>query len=243
MKQLLILGAGSDIARAVASRFAGDGWGLILAGRNVDELEKDAADLRIRHEVAARVVRVDAMDVASHEAFYAELGCVPDGVVCAIGLLGEQERASRDGAHAQAIMMTNYLGCASLLQLAANGMVARGSGFIVGIGSVAGDRGRQSNYTYGSAKAGFEAFLSGLRNATHASGVKVVTVKPGFVATAMTAGMDLPPLLTAKPEQVARDIHEAVLKGRPVIYTRWFWRWIMFIIKSIPESIFVKLKL
>lgn len=243
MKTLMILGAGSDIAHACAVRFAKDGYDLILAGRNLQQLTLNAADLKLRYGIETQAVRVDAMDLASHQDFHDQLRCVPDGIICAIGLLGEQDRASYQPQHAQAIMLTNYVGCANLLQIAAKHMVARGSGFIVGIGSVAGDRGRQSNYTYGSAKAGFEAFLSGLRNAVHRAGIRVITVKPGFVATAMTEGMDLPPLLTARPEQVAQDIHDAVYKGRPVIYSRWFWRWIMVVIKSIPESIFVKLKL
>jgi short-subunit dehydrogenase len=122
-------------------------------------------------------------------------------------------------------------------------MAARKSGTIIGISSVAGERGRMSNYLYGSAKAGFTAYLSGLRNRLFHTGVHVMSVQPGFVYTRMTESLTLPPLLTAKPEQVAADIYKAAAGGKNVIYTKWFWRYIMLIIKSIPEFMFKKLKL
>lgn len=117
------------------------------------------------------------------------------------------------------------------------------NGFIVGISSVAGDRGRKSNYIYGSAKAAFSAYLSGLRNRLHDANVQVLTVKPGFVNTQMTKGMELPEKLTAQPEEVARDIYAAQKKGKDVLYTRWFWRWIMLIIRNIPEFQFKKMSI
>ena len=138
-------------------------------------------------------------------------------------------------------METNYTAPARLL-LAAARIMQPGSA-IVGISSVAGDRGRASNYIYGSAKAGFSAFLSGLRNSLVKQGIHVLTVKPGFVATAMTEGMKLPPAITGQPEAVAADIIKAQTKGKDVIYTLWMWRWIMLIIRSIPEGVFKKLSL
>ncbi|MFK7924061.1 MAG: SDR family NAD(P)-dependent oxidoreductase, partial [Bacteroidia bacterium] len=117
----------------------------------------------------------------------------------------------------------------------------RGSGKIIGISSVAGDRGRASNYLYGSAKAGLTAYLSGLRNRLASKGVHVMTVKPGFVRTAMTENMDLPPVITGEPSKVAKDIIRSVRRGRNVIYTLWMWRYIMLIIRTIPERIFKKL--
>ena len=141
-------------------------------------------------------------------------------------------------------MATNYIGCASILEEAARKMLEKGKGTIIGVSSVAGDRGRASNYYYGSAKAGFTAYLSGLRNRLCKQGIHVCTVKPGFVYTAMTEGMKLNPLLTAKPEKVAKDIYKkAYQRQRNVVYTKWFWRWIMRIITSIPEFIFKKLSL
>ena len=121
--------------------------------------------------------------------------------------------------------------------------VCMAGGTIIGISSVAGDRGRASNFVYGSAKAGFSAVLSGLRNAHAKHGLHVLTVKPGFVATKMTAGMDLPPLLTAQPRDVADAIIKAQLRGRNVIYTKSLWWLIMTIIRHIPEGIFKRLSL
>jgi short-subunit dehydrogenase len=130
-----------------------------------------------------------------------------------------------------------------MLNLLSRAFVKRGSGTIVGISSVAGDRGRKSNYIYGSAKAGFTAYLSGLRNELFHSGVHVVSVLPGFVNTNMTAGLKLPPLITAQPEEVASAIYQAIRKKKNVVYVKWMWRYIMCIIKSIPEFIFKKMKL
>ncbi len=240
---ILILGASSDIAKATARRFAARGYAHCLAGRNLAELEKDAADLQLRTGAPARAVAFDAGDFASHAAFYAALDPKPVGVVCAVGYLGDQGKAQSDFEEARQVMAANYLGCVSALNLIADDFERRGEGFIIGISSVAGDRGRMSNYLYGSAKAGFTAYLSGLRNRLWRAGVAVITVKPGFVATRMTEGMDLPPMLTASPEQAARDIERAWRRGRSVVYTRWFWRWIMLAIRCLPEFLFKRLKL
>ena len=185
----------------------------------------------------------DAAQFATHQEFYTSLGLHPDIVVCAFGYLGDQTIAQTDWDECNQILTSNYSGAVSVLNLIANEMESRKSGVIVGISSVAGDRGRQSNYFYGSAKAGFTAYLSGLRNRLFKSNVHVVTVKPGFVATKMTEGLKLPPPLTAKPEQVALKIFKAVEKRKNVIYVLSLWRWIMLVITVIPESIFKKLKL
>ncbi len=130
---------------------------------------------------------------------------------------------------------TNYTGVLSLFNIIANDFEHRRNGFIVGISSVAGDRGRKSNYLYGSAKAALSAYLSGLRNRLYDAQVHVLTVKPGFVATKMTEDMDLPEKLTAQPEDVAADIYRAQQKNKNVLYTKWIWRWVMLIIRMIPE--------
>jgi len=137
----------------------------------------------------------------------------------------------------------NYTGAVSILNIVANYYVSQQKGIIAGISSVAGERGRQSNYFYGSAKAGFTAYLSGLRNRLFHQQVHVLTVQPGFVYTRMTEGLPLPRLLTATPEKVADSIYLAIRKKKNVIYVKWFWRWIMLIIKCIPEFLFKKLKL
>ncbi len=239
-KGVLVLGAGSDIGRAIARSWAKRGRPVILAARDPDRLEPDAVDLRLRHGAAVETARFDLLDAGSFDAVLATL---PGTVVMVAGLLGDQARSAAEPAQAETVMRTNYLGPALLLGEIANRMATRGSGTIVGISSVAGDRGRASNYLYGSAKAGFTAFLSGLRQHLAASGVRVVTVKPGYVRTRMTDGMTLPAALTAEPEEVAEAVFVAVEKGRNVIYVRPVWRLIMTIIRLIPEPLFKRLKL
>ena len=159
------------------------------------------------------------------------------------GLLGDQSQSADDDGAAHAVMDTNYVGPARVLLAAARLMRDRGSGCIVGISSVAGDRGRGSNYVYGSAKAGLTTFLSGLRNDLGRQGIHVMTVKPGFVNTAMTEHMTLPKALTAEADEVARAIVGAQRLRRDVIYVRPIWRLIMLTIRHIPEPIFKRLKL
>jgi NAD(P)-dependent dehydrogenase (short-subunit alcohol dehydrogenase family) len=165
-------------------------------------------------------------------------------VVCVVGEMGNQQQAQGDLAHAAMVIRTNFEGPALLLGALAERFAARGHGSIVGVSSVAGDRGRGSNYVYGAAKAGFSAFLSGLRNRLSASGVHVTTVKPGFVRTRMTQGMKLPPLLTAEPGEVGAAIL-ATVRGKPkdVLYVRKLWRPVMMAIGAIPEPIFKKMRL
>ena len=160
------------------------------------------------------------------------------------GYLGENEKALTDWKEAntdhqyQLYRRSFHFKCDAAII-----MLRRKKGTIVGISSVAGERGRQSNYLYGSAKAGFTAYLSGLRNRLFHKGVHVVTVQPGFVYTSMTENLKLPALLTAKPEDVADAVYQRCKKKKNIIYVKWFWRWIMLIIKIIPEFMFKKLKL
>lgn len=240
---ILILGATSDIARALARAYAMQGAHLTLAARNPHALMADCTDLTSRGAGSAQAVALDILDTANHGAFVASLAPLPDHVVCVIGLLGNQHAAQTDRDQAATILATNYTGPALLLGEIANRMQVRGAGCIIGISSVAGDRGRASNYLYGSAKAGFTAFLSGLRNRLHRHGIQVVTVKPGFVATRMTEGMALPARLTAHPAEVAQAILRAVARGQSVVYIYPIWRYIMLVITHIPEAIFKKLSL
>lgn len=235
MSYILIIGARSDIAKAVARKYAEHGYDIYLAARNADQLQPFAEDLKLRSQRDAQCVELDVLDFASHQAFYDALVEKPLGVISAVGYLGEQEKAQSDFAQAKQILDTNYTGVVSLLNIVADDFADRKSGFITGISSVAGDRGRKSNYLYGSAKAALTAYLSGLRNRLYEDGVHVMTVKPGFVATKMTAGMDLPEKLTAQPDEVAEAIYYGQQKNRNVIYTRWIWRWIMLAIRHIPE--------
>ncbi len=241
--KVLILGATSDMARALANLLAEKKYDLILASRNVGRLKAFAGDLAIRHNNKAELVEFEATDYASHQNFYKNLPFRPDWVISFFGYLGDQKLAQKDWTESRKIIDSNYTGMVSVLNIVAEDMETRKHGVIVGVSSVAGERGRQSNYMYGSAKAGLTAYLSGLRNRLHKSRVHVLTVKPGFVATKMTENMDLPKSITANPEQIAKGILKGIKKKKNTIYVLGAWRGIMLIIKSIPESIFKKLKL
>jgi len=242
--RLLILGANSDIALAAAARFAKESRAdLVLASRDLEKLEKKARDLELRFKVEAQAVFFDALDYASHPGFWASLDPRPDAVLLAFGYGGDQRKGRGDFDEARAIIETNYLAAVSILNLVAADFEARGRGVIMALSSVAGERGRATNYLYGSAKAGLTAFLSGLRNRLFKKGVRVITILPGFVRTKMTAGMDLPQGLTAEPEQVAADIHRAFLRRRDVVYTPAKWRLIMLLIRSLPEGLFKRMKI
>ncbi len=244
MKQtVLILGAKSDIAKALAHRYAQNGFNICLAARDSLSLLADVNDLKIRYGIKVEAYTFDATDFDSHSGFYQQFNPAPEVVICVFGVMFPQEKVQQDWALTKQTIEVNYMGAVSILETVANAMEKSGKGTIIGISSVAGDRGRASNYIYGSAKAGFSAYLSGLRNRLAAKGVHVMTVKPGFVRTAMTEGLPLPAPLTASPESVAKDIFAAAHKRKNVLYTLWIWRFIMLIVKNIPESIFKKMKL
>lgn len=240
---VLILGARSDIGRAVAHRFAALGRPIQLAARDSSSLAADKADLELRYRVGVTLHEFDALADETHVAFLESLPELPSIVVCAVGTMGLQAQSEIDFAAASLVIRTNYTGPARIFAMLANRFAERGSGTLVGISSVAGERGRATNYVYGSAKAGFTAFLSGLRNRLARQGVQVVTVLPGFVATRMTEGLGLPGRLTAQPEEVALAISRAVAQGQNIIYVRPIWRLIMLIIRNIPERIFKKMKI
>jgi short-subunit dehydrogenase len=242
----VILGAGSAIARAIALEFAGRGYGLLLAGRDMEELERIAADARVRHGVEARALFFDALQPDSHEAFVescrkASKDSIEGAVLC-FGALGDQEQAQTDAAEARRIVDTNFTGAVSILGHFANHLEEKRRGFLCALSSVAGDRGRQSNYVYGAAKAGLTVFLQGLRNRLFRSGVRVVTIKPGFVDTAMTFGRP-GMFLVASPQAAARSVVSAVEKEKDQAYVPGFWRWVMLAIRLLPERIFKRMRL
>lgn len=244
-KPVLILGGNSSIARASANAFAAKGYSLFLAGRDTDELERVASDIKVRYQINVKTGFFDAEAYDQHPIFLQNV--IKDmgglwGVLLAFGELGDQKKASIDFKHAQTIINCNYTGACSILTHCAHHFGMQQSGFIIGISSVAGDRGRQSNYVYGSAKAGLTVFLQGLRNRLFHAGVRVITVEPGFVDTAMTFGM--PGLfLVASPQYIGDHIVKALDGSSDELYLPWFWRYIMLIIKCIPEFIFKRLKL
>lgn len=244
MPTLLLLGSNADIGKACAYRFAAEGFHLLLATRTIDEEQQNlAADLRIRFAIQASSHPFDAENQATHASFYAHLPTKPDVILTAIGYLGDAEKARTDSAEATRIINANYTGLVTILDVAAADLTKRKTGTIIGISSVAGERGRASNYHYGAAKAGFTAYLSGLRQHLRPLGVSVITVIPGFVRTKMLGDLPTPGLITASPEAVAEAIYQAYRKQKPVVYTLSIWRLIMFIIRHIPEFIFQRLSL
>ena len=240
----IILGASSSMARALGRQLAERGAGLILAGRDTDDLARDAADARVRGAAFAEAMRFDARDGASFEPLL-ERAAACEGLVSAaifVGSMPPQTEIDADPALIADVALDNFAGPARFLQQLAPLIEALGGGTVVGVGSVAGDRGRIGNYVYGAAKAGFATYLSGLRNRLTRAGGHVLTVKPGFTDTAMTWGVE-GMFLVASPEKVASDILKAVEKKRNVIYTPFFWLGIMAIIRAIPEPIFKKLSI
>jgi decaprenylphospho-beta-D-erythro-pentofuranosid-2-ulose 2-reductase len=245
-QSILVIGATSAIAQQVARRYAETGAHLFLAARSAGHLEAVAADLQARGAAAVDTFVVDADDSAGVAAMlraaWDALGVVHVALV-AFGSLPDQERAASDTEYLKAQFRTNAESVLVCLAALAPRFVSQRNGVIAVIGSVAGDRGRPGNYLYGSAKAAVEAFASGLRAQLQREGVHLLTVKPGFVATPMTAHLHLPPLLTAQPDAVAARIMRAIDRRWDVIYVPWFWRPIMMVIRCLPEALFKRLRL
>ena len=239
MSKILILGATSPIARALAMRFAAEGNSLFLAGRDRVEAERLAADLTIRTGAVAIPGIFDAAELYFHATFFeqtiAALGGL-DGVVLCFGTLGDETAAQTRPDQAVATVNQNFTGAVSLLTLAAHHLEQQRSGFVVVIGSVAGERGRASNYVYGSAKGALAIFAQGLRARMARAGVRVMTVKLGTVDTRMTWGRDS--RLIVAPEAAADRIIAAWSRKAEVVYVPWFWRPIMGIVRMVPERIF-----
>ncbi len=238
MSFVFIIGSTSDIGKAVARAYSSEGYDLYLASRDRGDNQDLAKDIQIRFGTQAQCIELDILDYETHQSCYETLVAKPVGVIIVVGYLGSQVSAQSDFSESKKIIDTNYAGIVSFLNVVAGDFERRGSGFIVGITSVAGDRGRKSNYIYGSSKAALSAYLSGLRNRLSSANVQVLTVKPGFVNTKMTAGIDLPGALTVQPDDVAKAIIKAHKRNRNVIYVHWIWRWIMLVIRGIPEFIF-----
>jgi short-subunit dehydrogenase len=239
---LLILGANSDIAEQVAYQVAKEKITVTLCGRNIEKLKALQSDIEAKYESKVYINQFDADKLEEHQSFYDNLIEKPDAVLCAFGILGDQKLAEKDNSW-QNIIKTNFTGAVSILNIISNDFEQKKHGHIAGISSVAGDRGRQSNYFYGAAKAGFTTYLAGLRNRMFPHNVNVLTVKPGFVKTKMIDGLKTPEPLTADPAKLAKAILKGMNRRKSVIYFKPIWWFIMMIIKSIPENIFKKMKL
>ena len=236
----LVIGATADIGRAINRALATERYALQLAARDAARLEREAQDLRLRSGASVTTHLCDVLHDDGGVSLLATLDELPDIAVCVVGL--HDEHAPHDVDAAARVMRTNYLGPALLMGALAERFAARGSGVLVGIGSVAGDRGCGWHYVYGSAKAGFATFLSGLRQRLARSGVHVVTVKCGHVRTRMNAGKNLPESLTTTPEVVAARVLRAVRRRHDVVYVRRIWRLITLAVNAIPEPLFKRLK-
>jgi len=245
MTKVLIVGATSAIAHETAKLMAKDGAELFLVGRTADKLQAVQDDLKARGAKRVESLVLDINDFSRHQELVDKalqsLGGL-DTVLIAHGTLPDQRAIEQDVAATILEFNNNCTSAISLLTILANYFEKQKRGVIGVISSVAGDRGRQSNYVYGAAKGGLNVFLQGLRNRLAASRVAVVTIKPGFVDTPMTAHLKKGPLF-ASAEKVGGDVYKAMKKGQNVLYTPWFWQGIMLIIKSVPEAIFKKLKL
>ncbi|MFZ5709447.1 MAG: SDR family NAD(P)-dependent oxidoreductase [Pseudomonadota bacterium] len=240
----IVLGATSSMARAFARKVAAEGAGVLLAGRDAEDLAALAADCRLRGARVSEAVAFDAREPKGFGALIERMASEEGELNAAVfvGSMPAQGEIDADPSLIDGVVQDSHTGPARFLQMLAPLMEERGGGTVVGVASVAGDRGRLGNYVYGSAKAGFATYLSGLRNRLTRAGGHVVTVKPGFVDTGMTWG--LPGMfLVAAPEAVADDILKAVRKKRNVIYTPFFWRYIMLVIIHVPEFAFKKMRI
>lgn len=245
MKRILIIGATSAIAEETARVFAARGDRLYLLARNAERLEAIARDLKIRGAESVRSQLMDADRTETHgeliKAVFESENEI-DTVLIAYGTLPNQKDCQEDSEAALKAFHTNAVTCISFLTHLANRFEAQRHGTIVVLGSVAGDRGRQSNYVYGAAKGALTVFLQGLRNRLHKSGIRVTTVKLGFVDTPMTQHIKKG-LLWAQPGTVARGIVKAIDRGKDEVYLPSFWRLILMVIGNIPEIIFKRLSL
>ena len=240
-KSVLILGAHSDSALAIAHKFAKENFSIQLAGRRIKELESIKTDLELRYNVAVSISEIDILEPAIISKFINQLPVLPYIVISLIGLLGNQLDDEKSIENATKIYRTNFEGPANLISIFANEFERRGYGIIVGVCSVAGERGRRQNYIYGSSKAGLITFLSGLRNRLAKKGIQIVTVIPGYMNTKMTENMKLPKMLTAQPQDLANAVFRAIRYKKDVIYVLKIWKIIMFIIKHLPENLFKRI--
>ena len=242
-KSVLILGASSDIGRSIALEYASNDYDLILTARNPETLIGLKSHLEIKYKCEVQVVSLDLCESLDPSYFSSLLARLPLGIISCVGDLSNEKACSLDSKALRKNYRVNAEGPIVFLEYFANRFAERGFGFVVAISSVAGDRGRASNGFYGSAKAMLSTYLSALRNRMFELNVFVLDVRPGFVKTRMTAHLDLPKFLTAEPSVVARDIFRAQQSRKDILYTRYYWYWIMIIIRNIPEFLFKRMKI
>jgi decaprenylphospho-beta-D-erythro-pentofuranosid-2-ulose 2-reductase len=244
-KRVVILGATAAIAESAARLWAREGAQLVLVGRNAGRLGAIADDLRIRGAAATHVVVLDLADADARgelDRMTMSIGSI-DVVLLAYGVLVDQAAAEQDAAVARSVFETDFLSASAWCLAAANYLASRRAGVLIVIGSVAGDRGRMSNYIYGAAKGGLGILVEGIAHRLAPTGARAVLIKPGFVDTPMTAGIARKGMLWSRPEVIAAVIKKAAERGGPIVYAPWWWRFIMLIIRQAPSRILHKTKL
>jgi short-subunit dehydrogenase len=241
MKQVMIIGATSDIGKQISIQLAQKGYSLQITGRNLNILKELSISIVTRFSTEVEIIPFDILNYLDHKKFYDTLKVKPDIVICCIGYYKDQQKAIQNFDELHNTLGSNYLGICSIINIISSDFVVRGSGTITVISSVAGDRGRQLNFIYGSSKAGLTAYLSGLRNLLFSKNIHVVTILLGPVYTKMSAGHNLLPFITLSPQIAAEKIIDATFKKKDSVYIHWVWRYIMFIINCIPEFVFKRL--
>lgn len=242
-KSILIIGATSSIAIACAYYFAKKKYHLHLTSRNTEDLKEICQDLIVRYNISVKTFKLDMEHQDKFENIIDQLNHVPNIVLCSVGYMINQKKNKNISLELSKTVNINFLGPALFFEKIVKKMERKKSGVIIGISSVAGERGRSSNYIYGSSKSAFSAYLSGLRNRLYNKNIRVITILPGFVYSKMTEGLKLPKILTATPEEVAEAIYSGLKKKQEIIYVKRIWLYIMFVIRIIPETIFKKLNL
>lgn len=246
-KSVLVLGSVSAVGKAIAHEFAREGYSLLLADIETEENERIAKDIQIRYRVYCDTLFFDAGDIDSHPAFLDKvvenLNGLPEGLVICFGYMPVQEEAQKDFKLIKRTIDINFTGAVSILEQVMGKFEERNHGFAIVLSSVAGDRGRKSNYIYGSTKGALTRYLEGLQHRLSSKKVQVLIVKPGFMDTAMTYGLNLPQRLMATPEEAGKIIYKAWKRKRQVVFVKWFWRYIMLIIQHLPRFIFHRTQL
>lgn len=240
----IILGASSGLARAFARKAAAEGCSLLLAGRDLADISITAEDCALRGAPSAEAIAFDCRKPGGFDAILETARNLDGAINIAVfaSSMPDQAEIDADPSLLDGVIQDGFTGPARFLHMAAPLLEERGCGTIVGVGSVAGDRGRLKNFVYGSAKGGLATYLSGLRNRLGRSGVHVLTVKPGFMDTGMSWGVE-GMFLVAAPADAAEAIWKAAEKRRNEIYVPFFWRYIMLVIRNIPEAIFKKMSI
>ena len=241
--QILIIGGNSDIGFEIAKEFyKNNNNNLYLTTQPNKKITKDINQLK-NNKNRLKLIKFDLLEFNDHKKFYNALDPKPDLVICSAGMFLNSEQILSNFELKEKMINTNFTGYASILDIIIDDFKRKNNGCIIGISSVAGDRGRASNYMYGSTKSAFSSYLSGLRNSLKKFNINIITIKPGFVRTKMTSNIKMNKYLTATPEKVAKDVHKAWKRKKDIVYTPWYWKYIIIIIKIIPEKIFKKMNL